>query len=70
MEELEARKYYLQNHGAGKWGLARINQTWKMTRIEGQYIATRDLTLWEKIRYFRKLKRVDYRDKFAQSKHE
>ena len=35
------------------WRLTKINQGYKMTRVEGQEIAERDLSLLERIRYWK-----------------
>ena len=39
-----------------RWQLTRINQGYQMTKVKGNAIACRPLTLWEKIKYFRKMK--------------
>ena len=51
-----------------KWQLTRINQGWQMTKIKGEYIACRDLTLWEKIKNFRKMRYDIQYSKFYNAK--
>jgi len=33
-----------------KWKITRVNQKHQMTRVEGDSIACRDLTFWEKLK--------------------
>lgn len=38
-----------------KWEPSLFNTGWKMTRIEGECIAVRDITLWDKIIHWRRI---------------
>jgi hypothetical protein len=36
----------------GDWKLIQLSSGWKMIRMEGRRIVTRELTFWEKIKYY------------------
>lgn len=36
----------------GEWKLVQFTSGWKMIRMEGRRIVTRELIFWEKIKYY------------------